>query len=264
MAYFHQLWCRSWTDTWELVVESPLRTLFIALCVFVLSAFITWLWKGWSDVKDLFFGTGIVVFSTIVIYAAVFVLHLIIFTPKALVEEAQNAASLSGETLKKAIATSDSLTTDLKTSQDRATQLSDALAMSKNGIDPYQWSGLSDGQITASAKALQPFHITSITVAVSRETDAKPLCRGLALLSDKLGSELNIQDVSSAFGSPPRTHKGIIIYCKESVMGAVWVNLFSSYGAILGTDMPVSKSDTVLIFIGVKEIAPPSSTPDNP
>jgi hypothetical protein len=158
----------------------------------------------------------------------------------------------------------DDLTRQLGASEADRNHLTEALAMGKSGVDPYQWPGLYDNQIDQCVKTLQPLHIHSMIICVARETDAKPLCRGLAILADRLGCELNIQDVNSTFGAVPHSHKGMIIYSKEHTLGSVWVSLFSGFSATLGTDMPLSNPNDVFIFIGRREIAPLSPTPDKP
>ena len=93
MAYYENLVGHAWSDTWNIVFNTPLLSLLAAIGIFGVSLLIHSYRKGLSEVRD-----GLIVglegaVASCVVFALVFLLHLLIFTPKRLYEAAKAAAN---------------------------------------------------------------------------------------------------------------------------------------------------------------------------
>src|SRR5437868_5626385 len=90
MEYLRDLIGESWSDTWEVVFNSRFITVAVAVLIFALSTFIHWYRKGFSDVKDALVVAAEGAVATVVIFAFVFALQFLFFTPKRITQSLQS------------------------------------------------------------------------------------------------------------------------------------------------------------------------------
>jgi len=84
MGYFKQLLGKAWSDTWNVVFNSPFISVLAALFIFGVSLIIHWHRKGLDEVKDALVVAAEGAVATIIVFAAFFALNLLILTPKRL------------------------------------------------------------------------------------------------------------------------------------------------------------------------------------
>src|SRR5437016_3547327 len=87
MDYFRQLFTRAWLDTWDAVFNGPLSYVLCAISIFGLTLLFYWIWKGYTEMKDVLMGGIAFTAATIIVFGGVFVFHVLVLSPKHLFEE---------------------------------------------------------------------------------------------------------------------------------------------------------------------------------
>lgn len=82
MEYFEQLVRTALLETFDVVFNSPLKTIISAAAIFLITVFIYWAVKTLADVRDILFAAGAGIISTGVVFTGFFLLHLLFLTPK--------------------------------------------------------------------------------------------------------------------------------------------------------------------------------------
>ena len=176
-----------------------------------------------------------------------------------------------------------SITANLNASEDRATGLSDALAMSKGGVtdqskevaalekkvqwletsalttnnDPYAWPALTDPQITNLIVELKPYGMGTITIW-SSDSDDQRLVASLKTIVDALKAR-----VVCGIGSPDSDCE--IEIGADDRIGPILLTVLEKIGTTKLDKWKGPPSPNFSIAIGGRFSAtPPPSNPDKP
>jgi hypothetical protein len=148
MEYLRHLLGRAWNETWNVVFNSPLVTVLLALAIFALSTLIHWHRKGFSDVRDALIVAGEGAMATIIVFILVFALHVFFLTPKRINEEllTQIHPKADEPCIKLDVTDVESrkqisdLQAKLETANDTIRKLQSSLASAKRSLKPEQRS----------------------------------------------------------------------------------------------------------------------------
>jgi hypothetical protein len=185
MGYWNQAFRQSSERTWELVTGGTLP-LMIGVAVFFLSTVLAHKIRGKESSVEWAWDGLFGLISTVIVGSTLFLFYLIFIYPAHIYHEDQSR--------ERALYLKDSqiasISDKLSTSEDRATRLSDALAMGKVGVDPDKWPPLTEVQITEWATTLKPYNVKSIRVIWWPQTQAKQLFKSFQKVGVQIGCKV--------------------------------------------------------------------------
>lgn len=88
MPYWKRLIYESWVSTWELVVGQPVSRLVILGAIILMTIVVYRRWKRIEDYWSALRGSAAFVLSSAALFSAIFIWHVLVITPKKIVDQA--------------------------------------------------------------------------------------------------------------------------------------------------------------------------------